>query len=1283
MRSRHHALRRTTGSSAMVCWFAVLAACSNNRAFNYVLDGDVGHTQSATKEPDAGDAPATVVVTMPPASAGTGGGPAPQKPPPPPDAPIAPCRTIESTEPVPARSAVTSADAEPAPRLIFTTDLISSFNTYCGDCHGRNPIGKFSVGSKGVVTTDSFIAQTGDWQAEIIDRTHSDDPTLVMPPYDRYRKLWSERTENDPIVELATMLDAWFTQGSPLDFFTLAEKPLASVSPYVLSETLGPQLTNIGNCVPDSRIVGRDSQPMDRLDAFFEQAQDLPATLQETDLSSFDSETLARSGVISFAPAYPLFSDGARKMRHVRVPRGKSITFDKAAQEFTIPPNTRFYKTFVRKVIEKDGTEHYRKMETRLIVSRPDGPDATDGSHETHALFGTYAWDENEVTARLVTDPLRNGKPFRDRLVTYFTDEQKAQAALDGPAIDRATALYEAHAARTYAIPGRDRCVQCHMGSHGHNFVLGFTPLQIKRRATGEGGTYEPASEDELGQLQRLIDYRVISEINSGDDILPLERSQGDRQPRNTYELAAQGYMLGNCGGCHNPRGYPTVKNPVLRDVLRFFPDRDGGIFQFPLDRTSPRIKAGFNQDIEIPYITPSLVEMAINDTSSNSVTVASQLDTTYYLAAPWRSLIYQNLKAIAGSVTPDNYVIYPHMPMNVPGFDTRAAQILGSWMVSIPAQLRTDLGADPPPDTASWWAKRPWAWELYTTKQPYVEVRPGEPNYNLALADAKQRLSLYRNGGRAQYDYFQDSAAKPPHAFTYFLGNEYNFAGFDKNDPPDITVHAGQQQLPLLADDPKFLELYPYGERGHKLQNLWIVTDITDLPPPWYPRRTDWATVLIEHDLTAEPAARVAAQKQVIDLLQSRTLTKEFRKFAVEDPIPFGLWQKKPECRFDAIPRVSDFSADASWTWMRKATSPDEPVYLQTVGGAVFGEICVNCHGPKFDSQGRLADSLLLSTGGNTRVANFRDGLFGPVEAPGEYRSNVFSPYASDAVTADDLAARYTVWMALGGTKSEISSAILTLVNNAPVLGVRRARGIGLTPLVDANMLQFAARWCQETAAISVSTMQHDNNDGTITVDEILPVMQLDTGTLDKDTYLEKQQIIEDNGDAELWRRLCAFQNPRPVIVLNHLAQAITDNRTLQVVGRYNPSTFPSNAIVGNHHDGLTRGLTPDNQFPWCLPAPKTDVEKARLADFVAMRGGRQLPICPEAWLANESNKWSNDDFTRWANNGAVNAGMAVFLYLDGLSRGAVQGKVALPAYDQCEACAERSDHCASALPQ
>src|SRR6202012_2845772 len=115
----------------------------------------------------------------------------------------------------------------------------------------------------------------------------------------------------------------------------------------------------------------------------------------------------------------------------------------------------------------------------------------------------------------------------------------------------------------------------------------------------------ERAVGDELTQLQRLIDYGVISGMTSAADVRPLEESQLPRRHRNDYELKAHAYMLGNCAHCHNPRGFPSTKAPELKGVLNFLPSSTGGIFQFPLDRTSPVRRRGVQQDTPIPYITP------------------------------------------------------------------------------------------------------------------------------------------------------------------------------------------------------------------------------------------------------------------------------------------------------------------------------------------------------------------------------------------------------------------------------------------------------------------------------------------------------------------------------------------------------------------------------------------------------------------------------------------------------------------------------------------------------
>ena len=298
-------------------------------------------------------------------------------------------------------------------------------------------------------------------------------------------------------------------------------------------------------------------------------------------VSTFDGVELSKSGVVAYAPGYPLWSDDAGKLRYVRVPQGQSIHFDKTTQQFEIPPNTRFYKTFLKRIVDTDGSYRYRKIETRLIVARPDQNNADGTAAKQTALFGSYRVVERrraESDAVLVQTPkLTTERPSPIHKYFHHTDfEPLAADLLGGQPKNPEVTLVLDQAARHYEIPSSDRCVQCHMGSPSQSFVLGFTPLQINRRPQSVGGNIEATGADELTQLQRLIDAGVITGIGSPSDVLPLEQSEGDRSPRNDSELVAQGYILGNCAHCHNPRGFPTVQNPRAQGPAQLLAERVG-----------------------------------------------------------------------------------------------------------------------------------------------------------------------------------------------------------------------------------------------------------------------------------------------------------------------------------------------------------------------------------------------------------------------------------------------------------------------------------------------------------------------------------------------------------------------------------------------------------------------------------------------------------------------------------------------------------------------------------
>ena len=1180
------------------------------------------------------------------------------------------CLPARSSEPIPARISAMAADTgEPlggggspaggaAERPVFVADLFNLFKSHCGACHVETRLGNFQVNAQ------SFAR---DVDQKVMDVLRSDDPAKFMPPPAAGGKPFSRRAAGDPIAQLVGQLEQWVAAGRPREVFYLPPEPrppTPDTAGYLMPREVASRMTNLGDCVPERGLVAIEKKKTDELDALFAAAKELPETLAETDLFTLDGETLARHGVLGYAPTYPLWSDDAGKLRHVRLPRGQPARFDRATQRLEIPPHTRFYKTFLKKVVDREGRPSYRKIETRLIVARPDAMKG-DGTTAVRALYGTYVWNDEETEARLLRDPLRDGTPFRDRLLTYVVDEPRAQKIRESnpPNLTYALEVENVGVVRRYAIPGSERCVQCHMGSSTASFVLGFTPLQLARRPTGEGGVIEPAGPDELTQLQRLLEYGVITGMGSTGEVLPLEASQGTRRPRNGHELDAQGYMLGNCSHCHNPRGFPSMKNPELREVLDFLPSAaGGGIFQFPLDRMSPRLKRGANQDISMPYITPSLREFPVDAVGTTNwkpkwtsckerpeFCAADKKTGVEHVDAPWRSLIYRNVDTPFAYA--DDYVIFPRMPLHSSGFDCRAPRLLGDWMVSIPAVRKSPMVDEDAVPAGAGAAMT----KVDLAPQPFMEVKADDPGYAAAVDAARKRLDAYHAGER--YNWCPDNRDIVDRAVLQRQGNILVPQDEDVYDPRTPTRGL------FPADN--------VPERAH-----WVITDLTEAPGDWYPRRPDWDNVLVKRQVEDPELGPRDLQKlkDVVEMLQGVTITPELRALALTE-VPFGLWQKKASCDFGPAPKVSSFTGDARPRWMDAARAePSDPVYTLAPGAAVFGMICINCHGPQADSKGLQAEAIMMMTGGEARVANFRDGLFGPPASPGTNRARVFGPMAAREVTAEDWAGRYLAWMALGGTKRRLPESILNIVGTTRVLGEQRASNRFESKAGTANMLTTAQELCRHVLPATRSAVD-------------LSAL-LRTGTFDWDA---STALIARNGDADLWQRLCSVDN-RPIVRVVHLYgpwKPDTTTRDLKldpVESLYWADAYPATAPALDHRGRVVNGAGKDNLMPLCARRPGDAAQAALAEQFLAANpvggaGGAVIPFCPPAlfepgtdgkpkWrLKSEYNQESGTpdliDAELWSTRGAINAGLAVFLYLDQLQKA---GSRPRPSHTECE---------------
>jgi len=1203
------------------------------------------------------------------------------------------CRQAHARS-LPQRLVTMSALANHSGSTLDANDLFAYFDaSVCGGaCHGTASappgLGNWRIANPTQLTLidQSVIAHVmSEGPTNLAQPNSVTDPKDPMPPYGNalYRP-YSQRLPGDPVIAFVTLFQRWIDDGSPRVEFTPPDGVISTSGGdhYVNTPGVGIDMTNIGNCVPDAILVGQSRNPsspnmvvMTALDNTFANGDitpsstagaasqiGLPDDLFKTDLTTFDSNALASLGVISYQPTYPNWFDDAQMIRHVRVPVGQSIRFNKAIQSFTIPDNTRFYETILKKIADVDGSYRWRKIETRILVVR----------NSSTPLVGTYLWDDAESDAPLWAGVLaarNDGQPFKATTLFYNTDEQLAKDLSTQPSGNPQLVLVNGRAARHYAVPSRDQCGACHQGSSTGNFVLGFTPLQLNRRPYGEGGVRDTPGSDEMTQLQRFIDYGLITGMRFPADVTPLEKTEGTRAPRNDYELAAQAYMTGNCAHCHNPNGTATKNNPELAGVLDFRPTPASGIFQFPLDKVSPRIPRGPVATIPVPYITPSLMDL------SESAKIFGDV----VLYAPWRSLIFRAVDT-PFPYTDDN-ALFPHMPMNGAGYDCASKRIMSDWMVSIPATRKSPQLVEYGSGVSN----------LDDTPQPYAEVLPGSVGYDQAATEAQERLAMLHDGINPTV------RVLPKNRFS-----EYAYCP----DTSDILD-------PAVLGDPTCHPVPDSSEGPFPQDNIpshadWIPVDTTIASTNWSPAVPNWPQTLVYESpdppsLTCgqanyAEAVQVQSEEMVaVDLLQSATLG-QVKSFATK-PFPVGLWSANPGCNMSSQQTVSQFTANGGYParWLTNPAagivSPDSSyVYAEWPGAYVYSQICGNCHGANADGHGRLATNLALMTGGHGIPSNFMAGLFGPQDHPGINAMSAFlsvfvdnpdagaTALAWNTVTGDDRAARYVTWMGLGGTGVIIPDPVVQIVATSSVFGLKRS----LPPsLISANMLSVAKALCLNLLFGRLSdpvATESAINGGKSEID-VEPVWFTTDPT--GEVLKANNQVFASSGDAELWLNLCGAANPPPVralygeefdsIIRHGIRVDATSSGTNSFsLDLYDPAfygSYPVGNDLGLQDDG---GVTPTNLQPYCYrpefvdpSSPQTPLCPSTVAPYVARdlsaeAGGE--PLCSN----NVTHCWGPKEADAWATRGAINAGLAVYLYLQAVAN---QSQPILPPYNKCQA--------------
>jgi hypothetical protein len=233
-----------------------------------------------------------------------------------------------------------------------------------------------------------------------------------------------------------------------------------------------------------------------------------PQNLQDTGLYA-DFKTLqVDPRHLAFTPQYPLWSDGAAKLRWFSLPAGGVID-GSDPDAWVFPIGTRFWKEF---------SFSGQRIETRYMERQADG----------HWLYSAYAWSPDGREATLTSEKGRRG-------------------------------AYPLAATRSHAIPSVTDCKACHQGVRTE--VLGFSTLQLSRDRDPAALHAEP---------RPLPDLDVTYLMENGL-LVGFPQALVETAPRvaaaSATERAALGYMHGNCGHCHNDQGPLKNLGLFLRHV--------------------------------------------------------------------------------------------------------------------------------------------------------------------------------------------------------------------------------------------------------------------------------------------------------------------------------------------------------------------------------------------------------------------------------------------------------------------------------------------------------------------------------------------------------------------------------------------------------------------------------------------------------------------------------------------------------------------------------------------
>ncbi|NCU04855.1 MAG: hypothetical protein GXC73_12795 [Chitinophagaceae bacterium] len=221
------------------------------------------------------------------------------------------------------------------------------------------------------------------------------------------------------------------------------------------------------------------------------------------------------AGIIPYDLNTPLFSDYAEKLRFIKLPAGKKVSYS-ASNIFDMPLGTVLIKNFYFYKDVRKPELGRRIIETRLLAHMQDG-------------WHTYQYIWNDEQTEAVFEPIGD-----------VTTVEYIDAA--GKKIKS-----------KYVVPNQPQCKGCH--SRRDTIV----PIGIAARHLNGDYAYASGTQNQLQywQQQNMID---LPSTNIPANAIWNDEKSGSLNDR------ARAYLDINCGHCHNPMG-PASTSGLFLDI--------------------------------------------------------------------------------------------------------------------------------------------------------------------------------------------------------------------------------------------------------------------------------------------------------------------------------------------------------------------------------------------------------------------------------------------------------------------------------------------------------------------------------------------------------------------------------------------------------------------------------------------------------------------------------------------------------------------------------------------